>query len=146
MSKKMEELRDFLCDSLDDIVKKVKKDDAKLQPNDYQLIDFVTHSIKSIDTILAMEDYTDEYEDYSRSQSYSARGRGRNARRDNRGRYAANNNYRRNESYRGRSYGYYGDDDTKEVMLDHIEGMLDEAKDDRQKQMIMSFKSQIESL
>lgn len=157
MAKKMYELRDMLCEELYKVQKKVSANGGELSAAELEVIDKLTHSIKSIDTIIAMkeshfENDDDDDDGYSRGASYnngngsySARSRGRNARRDSRGRYASNY-YRRNDPYRGRSYGNYGDDDTKEVMLDHIEDMLDEAKDERQRQMIMSFKSQIETL
>ena len=88
--KGMEELRDMLCDELDNITAQ-----GEITTGSLDIIDKLTHSIKSIDTIMAMEEsgYSNDgrmmrYDDgYSRRGSY-ARGRGRNARRDSRGRYS----------------------------------------------------------
>ena len=82
--KGMEELRDMLCDELDNMTEQ-----GELTTGSLDIIDKLTHSIKSIDTILAMEEsYSNRYDDgYSRRGSYA---RGRNARRDSRGRYSRN--------------------------------------------------------
>ena len=48
---KMEELRDMLCDELDEVMKK-----GELSAGSLDVVDKLTHSIKSIDTILAMEE------------------------------------------------------------------------------------------
>jgi hypothetical protein len=47
----MEDLREMLCDELDAIVRK----DGEISDRDLDIIDKLTHSIKSIDTIEAME-------------------------------------------------------------------------------------------
>ena len=54
----------MLCDELDEIAKK-----GQLTMDSLDVVDMITHSIKSIDTILAMEEagYDRRYEDrYSR--------------------------------------------------------------------------------
>lgn len=89
--KKIDELRDMLCEELDNITEQ-----GEITTGSLDIIDKLTHSIKSIDTIIAMEesgysnddydDYSRRYDDYSRRGSY-ARGR-RNARRDSMGRYS----------------------------------------------------------
>ena len=89
----MEDIRDMLCDELDNIAEQ-----GEITTGSLDIIDKLTHSIKSIDTIMAMEEssysnrgysrYDGSYTDgYSRRGSY-ARGRGRNARRDSMGRYS----------------------------------------------------------
>lgn len=86
---KMEELKYMLCEELEPFIKKGKVDNME----DLQAIDLLTHSIKSLDTIIAMEDAGYSREDYS-NNSYGnsyARGRGSNARRDSMGRYASTN-------------------------------------------------------
>jgi hypothetical protein len=83
---KMEELREMLCEELDKITKK-----GELSAGSLDVVDKLTHSIKSIDTIIAMEDAGYSSDDYSiRGNSY-ARGRGSNARRDSMGRYSSDN-------------------------------------------------------
>ena len=104
--KGMEELRDMLCDELSNITEQ-----GEITSGSLEIIDKLTHSIKSIDTIMVMEEasYSNEgsygsygsygrgvygrgsyaYDDgYSRRGGYS-RARGRNASRDSRGRYSS---------------------------------------------------------
>lgn len=97
--KGMEDLREMLCEELSNITEQ-----GEITSGSLEIIDKLTHSIKSIDTIMAMEEagYSNEhgysrydggygrggYDDgYSRRGSY-ARGRGGNARRDPQGRYS----------------------------------------------------------
>lgn len=79
---KLYELKDMLMDELEKCT-----DKGELSAGSLDIVDKLTHSIKSIDTILAMEDAGYSNDDYSyRDYSY-ARGR-RNARRDSMGRYS----------------------------------------------------------
>lgn len=117
---KMEELRDMLCEELEHIAEK------EITTGTLDVIDKLTHSIKSIDTIMAMEEsgysnnsyrsYDDGsyegYGDYGRRGSY-ARGRGRNARRDSRGRYSRR----------------YSRAEAKEDMAEKLEDMMGETND-----------------
>lgn len=116
---KMEELRDMLCEELEHIAEK------EITTGTLDVIDKLTHSIKSIDTIMAMEEsgYSnsyrsyddgsyDGYGDYGRRGSY-ARGRGRNARRDSRGRYSRR----------------YSRAEAKEDMAEKLEDMMGETND-----------------
>lgn len=88
------ELKDKLCKEL----KKYSKDDVTT--NNLSVIDTLSHAIKNLDKII--EKYEEEesgsygYNSYrnGRGNSY-ARGRGRNARRDNMGRYASDSGYSR---------------------------------------------------
>ena len=94
--KSMEDLREMLCEELHNITEQ-----GEITSGSLEIIDKLTHSIKSIDTIMAMEEsgYSNDrgysrydgsyrYDDgYSRRGSY-ARGRGSNARRDSMGRYS----------------------------------------------------------
>lgn len=88
----MEDIRDMLCDELDNIAEQ-----GEITTTSLDFIDKLTHSIKSIDTIMAMEEsgYSNErgysrYDDgYSRRGSY-ARGRRGNVKRDSMGRYSRN--------------------------------------------------------
>ena len=85
----MEDLRDMLCEELDNITEQ-----GEITTGSLEIIDKLTHSIKSIDTIMAMEEsgYSGNYrydDGYSRRGSY-ARGRRGNVRRDSMGRYSRN--------------------------------------------------------
>ena len=157
MSKKMDELRDMLCDELWRVKKQACKDGAELTPQELEVIDKLTHSIKSIDTITAMEESYEEdsdngyserrsrssYGSYDNGSSY-ARGRGRYARRDSMGRYSRDNysrdNYSRN-SYRSDGYSR---EDAKDELLEHLDEIMNTARDEKTRQMIKNWKFQIE--
>lgn len=144
---KMEELRDMLCEELEKITKK-----GELSAGSLDVIDKLTHSIKSIDTIMAMEDsgYSNEY-----GYSY-ARGRGRNAKRDSMGRYSSrggsyddmsydrdtysNNSYARG----GRSNRNYSREDAKEELAMNLKELKMDAKDQETAQMINRWIKQLE--
>ena len=91
--KHMDKLRDMLCEELDEITKK-----GKLTVDSLDAVDMITHSIKSIDTIIAMEEsgYSNYYpgRKYYYDDGYSRRGtyaRDRNRNRDNMDNYNRNN-------------------------------------------------------
>lgn len=129
MSKKMEELRDMLCTEL----WKVSKKGEISSPAELEAIDKLTHSIKSIDTIMAMEEsYGNEYSErnYDNGNSY-ARGRSRYAKRDSMGRYSRDR------------YSY---EDGKEEILEHIDQMMNSNPDEHMRQAIRDFKYKIESM
>ena len=134
---KMEELREMLCEELDKITKK-----GELSAGSLDVVDKLTHSIKSIDTIIAMEDAGYSSDDYSMRGNSYARGRGSNARRDSMGRYS-------NDSYtmrggrsgeRGRNYSY---DDEMNNLREQLEDMERMAKDEESKRMIRQWKMQL---
>lgn len=143
----MEELKEMLCEELEKITKK-----GELSAGGLDVVDKLTHSIKSIDTIMAMEE-----SGYSNESGYSyARGRGSNARRDSRGRYSS-----RGGSYDdgGRSYEYmdgsyaggrggynrgYSREDAKEELAMELKELKMEAKDPETAQMIGKWLKQLE--
>ena len=122
----MEELRKMLCAELEKITKK-----GELSAGSLDVVDKLTHSIKSIDTIMAMEDAG-----YSNEGGYSyARGK----RRDSMGRYSRNDGsygYGRGGSYdsydgsyaRGGNRGYSREDAKEELAMD-LKALKREAKD-----------------
>lgn len=129
MSKKMEELRDMLCAELWNVSKKGEIS----SPAELEAIDKLTHSIKSIDTIMAMEEsYGNDYSErnYDSGNSY-ARGRSRYAKRDSMGRYSRDR------------YSY---EDGKEEILEHIEQMMNSTPDEHMRQAIRDFKYKIEGM
>lgn len=135
---KMEELRDMLCKELDKITQK-----GELSTGSLDVIDKLTHSIKSIDTIMAMEDAG-----YSNESGYSyARGRGSNARRDSMGRYS---NRGRGGSYGDSSYDRgsyergYSREDAKEELAMELRELKMDAKDQETAHMIDKWIRQLE--
>lgn len=134
---KMEELREMLCEELDKITKK-----GELSAGSLDVVDKLTHSIKSIDTIIAMEDAGYSSDDYSMRGNSYARGRGSNARRDSIGRYSSDNYSMRGgrSGERGRNYSY---DDEMNNLREQLEDMERMAKDEESKRMIRQWKMQL---
>ena len=153
---KMEELREMLCEELDKITKK-----GELSAGSLDVIDKLTHSIKSIDTIMAMDDAG-----YSNESGYSyARGRGRNARRDSMGRYSSRGgSYEGGGSYDDMSYeggsyarggrggnrggnsnrGGYSREDAKEELAMGLKDLKMDSKDPELSRMVDRWIKQLE--
>ena len=110
---KMEELKDMLVDELDEVTAK-----GKLTAGDLDTVDKLTHSIKSIDTILAMDGYSNDYR-YDGGMSYARK-------RDSLGRYSREN---RNGYSRGYSYG-------KESMIQELRELMNDAETEKEREAI----------
>ena len=120
----LEKLRDMLMYELEECAEKDGMSSGSLDT-----IDKLTHAVKSIDTILAMEE-----SGYSRDGYSYARGRRGNVRRDSMGRYSRN------------SYGRYGysREDAKSDLMEQLRDMSMTA-DGEHKQMIDEWIRQVES-
>jgi hypothetical protein len=106
--KSIYDLREMLCEELENMTEQRSLSGDKLK-----VIDMLTHSIKSIDTIIAMENsgYSNDYhDDRDRGRSYAAR------RRDDRGRYSR--------------------DDAHTHLKHQLEDMLDEVHSDKEREAI----------
>ncbi len=114
MSKNLYDLREMLCEKLDEYNR-----DAKNGLNERVLdtVHKLTDTIKNIDKIMMLEDG-----DYSRAGELEA---------DMRGNYGRTENYNRGTSYanRGRHYvrGHYSRGDGRERMISDIENMMQDA-------------------
>lgn len=114
MSKNLYDLREMLCEELDEYNR-----DAKNGLNERVLdtVHKLTDTIKNIDKIMMLEDG-----DYSRAGELEA---------DMRGNYGRTENYNRGNSYanRGRHYvrGHYSRGDGREKMISDIENMMQDA-------------------
>lgn len=114
MSKNLYDLREMLCEELDEYNR-----DAKNGLNERALdtVHKLTDTIKNIDKIMMLEDG-----DYSRTGEWEA---------DMRGSYGRTENYNRGNSYanRGRHYvrGHYSRGDGRERMISDIESMMQDA-------------------
>ena len=129
---KLYELRDMLLEELEECT-----DKGELSAGSLEIVDKLTHSIKSIDTILAMEEAGYSNDDGYSYRGYSyARGRGRNARRDSRGRYSRDS-YNR-YSRRG---GYSRD---KDELMEQLRDLEMSTQDEKTKHMIQQFMMQAE--
>ena len=127
----MEKLREMLCSELDKIVNR-----GNLTADTLTFVDKITHSIKSIDTIMAMEE-AGYSEDYSGNYSY-ARGRGRYAKRDSMGRYSS-------DGYSYERRGRYSRDEGKHSMVKQLEQMMESAPGEQERNAIMQAINHLEN-
>ena len=74
---KMHELNEMLCREVNDMVDKIRASGGKISPQDLEMLDKLTHAVKSVKTVLAMDEYEDDEYDrrgrYSGSSRYSYR-------------------------------------------------------------------------
>lgn len=140
--KAMMELRDTLCEELDDIARK-----DEMSAGDLEAVHKLTDTIKNIDKIMIL----DETNEYSMAGDWEAMGRGhfgdydrgnsyaRGERRDSRGRYS-----REGRGGRGgrRGYSRDGGDD----LIEHVDRMMDEAETSQERELIKRFKKQLENI
>ena len=123
----MEELKEMLCDELEKITRK-----GELSAGSLDAVDKLTHSIKSIETIMAMdgESGRSSYENYGGNyagnygRSYARRGGGRGRSRD----------------YSGRRYSRA---EGMEMLKNELEELMDSVGPDEQK-IIRKWMNQID--
>lgn len=117
----MYELKDMLCEELEHIANK-----GELTAGSLETIDKLTHSIKSLATIIAMEDSEYSYENRNMDGSYRGNSYAR------RGRYSRAN--------RGGNRGYsrrrYSRDDEMEKVIEKLEKMVEQTEDPTAKNAI----------
>ena len=126
---KLEELRDMLMAEIE------KCTDKGISAGSLDVIDKLTHAVKSIDTIIAMEEAGYSNDGYS-----YARGRRGNVRRDSMGRYSSRYD---DGHYRGNSYRY-SRDDAKHDLADELREMAMNTDDPESKNMIHKWLKQVE--
>lgn len=141
----MYELKDKLCDELEEIAKK-----GELGAGDLEIVHKLTDTIKNLDKIEMLEDGGYSQEGYSREGSNSyARGSSY----ANRGKHYVRGHYSRDGGYSrdGRGGGYsrdgrmYSRADAKEYMMGQIEDMMDGAND-REKDILRRAMQQLEQI
>ena len=133
----MYKLKDMLCEELEKITKK-----GELSAGSLDAVDKLTHSIKSIDTIIAMEEYSED-DGMSYEGSYARGGRGgnrgnsnaRGQKRDSMGRYSRN-------SYRGSYDGYSREEEMDNLKME-LQGLLEDAENEEERKMIRKWIKQV---
>lgn len=129
MTKEMYELREMLVNELEKLTKK-----GELTAGSLDTVDKLTHSIKSIDTIVAME----EAGEYSHDgMSYA---RGRNVRRDSMGRYSSDSRYSMNHPYYDRGYSMHD----KRDLINELRDLMNETSDSKSRMAIQNAIQQME--
>lgn len=120
------ELKDMLCSELEEIVSK-----GELSTGELDIVDKLTHSIKSLETIIAMNDYSCDNKYYT-GNSYA-----RNRKRDSMGRYSRDIMY----DHRDKEYSR---ENNKVYMIEQLESMLIDAKTEKEREAIRKCINQIE--
>lgn len=97
------DLCEYISDEIEDVNDKIRQAGGKLTTGDLEVIDKLTHALKSIKTTIAMEEaeghsYDDGMRMMPRGGVSYARGRGAYAKRDSMGRYSRRGGYSRAES------------------------------------------------
>lgn len=135
---------EYLTEELKKANKELEKKGGEMSAGDLEVIDKLTHALKSAKTTIAMiEAEEDGYSSanygnggsYNRGSSY-ARGRRGNVRRDSMGRYSR-------DSYARGGRGY-SRDDARDEMIEHLHEMEMSAGDDETRRMVGRWIRQIE--
>lgn len=131
------DLKDMLCRELDEITRK-----GELTAGSLDTVDKLTHSIKSLETIIAMNEaqdgesgyypYMGGYRSYEDGMRDSRRGRSGARRRDAMGRYSREN--------RG-----YSSTDAREDMIEDLRELMNEAPDETTKKHYQKFIRELEN-
>ena len=134
------ELKDMLHDELEEIVKK-----GELSAGSLDTVDKLLDSIKNACKIIMYEEYSEDGYSYADADTdmtgYSnARGRTGNVRRDSMGRYSRASG-RRGRYSRNSGYSYHDD---KEMKVDILNDMMDEAKSDEERRVIEKLMRRVE--
>ena len=118
------DLKDMLCRELEQVANK-----GELSAGELDVVDKLTHSIKSIETIMAMEDSGYSNDGMQSGNSYARK-------RDSRGRYS-----RDYYSRDGRNMGYSRDSKTR--MIEQLEDLMHEAETDTEKDLLRNCINQM---
>ena len=126
----MHKIKKMLCKELEEY-----GDKKSLSSADVEMIHKLTDTVKNLDKISLLEQgddgYSETYPYYMGGSSYAGRGRGRNARRDSRGRYSSEGgSYEGGSSYDDyseRTDRRYSRDDAKNHMMNKLGSMMENA-------------------
>lgn len=135
----MHELKEKLCDELDEIARK-----GELGAGDLEIIHKLTDTIKNLDKIEMLEDggysqagdWEIEGRAYNRGSSYARR------KRDSMGRYSRDGRMMRGGYRDGRMYSRA---DAKEDMMDQMEALMEQAGSEKEREAIRRCMNQLEN-
>lgn len=135
----MHELKEKLCEELDEIARK-----PEMGAGDLEIIHKLTDTIKNLDKIEMLEDggysqagYRDGGSSYNRGSSYA-----------NRGKHYVRGHYSRDGySMEGRgNRGGYSRHDAKEAMMEQMEMLMEQAGSEREREAIRRCISQLDQV
>lgn len=139
----LEDLREMLCDELDEIAKK-----QEMSAGDLETVHKLTDTIKNIDKIIIM----DEDGGYSQAGDWEMEGRGNYGRGNSyasRGKHYVRGHYSRDggdySERRRDSMGRYSRDGAKDRMIEHLERMMNEAGSEKERDAIRRCMGHLEN-
>ena len=127
----LHKLCDKAMDSIAESMKKLEKDPERLNADDAKYLDHLAHLVKSVKTVIAMEDYSDGYSGeggWNYNKPYMTGGNyygtsGARRMRDSMGRYTS------------RESGYSRDASRKR-MVDKLSSLMDDTMSDKERMAI----------
>lgn len=132
----MHELKEKLCDELEEIAKK-----GELGAGDLEIVHKLTDTIKNLDKIGMLEDGYSQAGDweiegraYNRGSSYARR------KRDSMGRYS-----RDGRAMRYRDGRMYSRDEAKDDMMEQMEALMEQAGSEKEREAIRRCMNQLEN-
>ena len=129
------QLKNILCTEIDDTVEDIMRN-GKMSVNDLEVIDKLTHSLKSITTIMAMED-----SGYSYNDGYSGMHR-----RNSMERYA-DSGYSNRRYYDGEYSGRrYSRDEGKSYMIHKFENLMNDASTQEERDVLQSAINKLKNM
>lgn len=140
-----EQLKKILCTEIEDTIDNIMRE-GKMSVGDLEILDKLTHSLKSVITTMAMEDGGYSYNDgYSGARGRSGMGRYAN------GGYSGRSY--ENSGYSGRRYsdgGYsgrrYSRDDGKSYMISQFEKLMDSASNPEEHEVLQSAINRLKNM
>lgn len=123
--KSYEKIKEMLCEELEAIAKK-----GELTAGSLDTVDKLTHAIKSLETIIAMNEYSED--------GYS-----------NRGSYDGNmnsNSYARYGNVRRDSMGRYSRDEANDEIINRLNEVMNDAPNEQTKQEIRKLINKMENM
>lgn len=123
-------LKKILCTELDDSIESIMRE-GKMSMTDLEVVDKLTHSLKSIITIMAMEDSGYSYDGYSERKRGSM------------DRYADADYSHRYDDYSRKKYSR---DEGKTHMLHQFETLMNEASTQEERDILQSAINKLKSM
>lgn len=130
--KSYEKIKEMLCEELETIAKK-----GELTAGSLDTVDKLTHAIKSLETIIAMNEYSED--GYSNRGSYARR-----YTRD--GSMDGGNSYARYGNVRRDSMGRYSRDEANEEIINRLHEVMNDATNEQTKQEIRKLINKMEQM
>lgn len=138
--KSYEKIKEMLCEELETIAKK-----GELTAGSLDTVDKLTHAIKSIETIIAMNEYSED--GYSNRGSYEGRNGSSGARRYTRdGSMDGGNSYAGYGNVRRDSMGRYSRDEATDEIINRLHDIMNDTPNEQAKQEIRKLINKMENM